>query len=129
MNSIEDQTAYIARVGTAFAVAMFRHQANTYGAKASRVEEVRNRLATALENHFETDNNSVSIWEDDETCFLAAFEAYEQIWHEKEKELKAWESIAIALNLPGTDPGRQEHLDGNGINISLASIEQELATY
>ncbi len=121
---------YVSHVGTPFAVAMYRSRFREFTQKADQVIAVRNRLAKALEAHFESDKSPLSkgrpLLGGDESCFHAAFGTYSEYFSAQATEWKQREEEAIRLNLPGTNPGRQEHLDRNGIQIDLAAIEAEL---
>jgi hypothetical protein len=118
---LETVKDYVTRVGTVFAVAMYRSRALQCEEQASLTIEARRRLAATLEKSLPPDAP-----EDDETYFHAAMGAYEQNWYAQAKDFRALELEAIRLNLPGTNPGKQEHLDGNGISLKLSDIEEEL---
>lgn len=123
MHENETTQEYVARVGTPFAVAMYRDSERKWRAKADKIKETRERLTDALEAYFDEAPN-----DEDETTFGIAFEICEKHYRDEAAKWEALASEAIRLDLPGTSPGRQEHLDGNGICMKLSDVEEELAS-
>ena len=122
MTSGNETVEYIERVGTIFAVAMYRDSARRWHEKAAKANEAKYRIIAKLKDHFNSDGCL-----DDENQLDAAFESFEAAALAKAAEYESLESEAIRLGLPGTSPGQQSHLNGNGIDIRLADVERDLA--
>jgi hypothetical protein len=115
--STESERQYVERVGTTFAIANYRGEANAVYKKINVINSSIIELRTMQETHPDFDEDDV---------MLAALQAQRQAYSEQIKRWQQLETDALLIDAVGTKPGKQEHLDGNGIQINLQSIAREL---